>query len=290
LKSIPAPLLLVIVGTVMNELFITSAPDLALDATYLVSLPVPVSISDFFSFFTVPDFGHLTNMEVYTTGFTLAVIASIESLLSVEATDKLDRLKRITPSNRELKAQGAGNIIAGLIGGIPVTQVIVRSAANVDSGGKTRLASFFHGVLLLIGALFFAGLLNRIPLSCLASILLVVGYMLTRVTTYREMYRLGWQQFFPFIVTVTGLVFTDMLTGVMLGMVVGAFHILVYNYKTDYLVERELEKHRYTMRLSEHMSFLNKASLTKALSEPKSGCKVFIDSSNDVILPVKGAE
>lgn len=284
LKSIPAPLVVVFIGTLMNELFTTWAPDLVLGATHLVNLPVPGSMRDFFSFFTLPDFGQLTNMEIYTTGFTLAVIASIESLLSVEATDKLDRLKRITPTNRELKAQGAGNILAGLIGGIPVTQVIVRSAANVGSGGKTRFASFFHGVLLLICALFFAGFLNKIPLSCLAAILLVVGYKLTRITTYREMYRQGWQQFFPFIATVVGLVFTDMLTGVMLGMVVGAFHILVYNYKTDYLAKIEPEKRRYTMRLSEHMSFLNKASLTKALREPQPGCNVTIDGSNSVMI------
>ena len=215
---------------------------------------------------------------------TLAVIASVETLLSVEAADKLDPRKRVTPTNRELKAQGIGNLLSGLLGGMPVTQVIVRSATNVTAGGKTRTASFFHGVLLLISVLLIPTLLNRIPLACLAAILLEVGYKLTRIGIFREMYRQGWQQFFPFIATVLGIVFTDLLIGVGIGLVVGLFHILLYNYKTDYLLDVDEEAKRRTVYLSEHMSFLNKAALTRVLKEVPAGAEVTIDGSRSVMI------
>ena len=283
-EVIPAALVVVVVGTLINETLKTAIPQLALRGENLVRLPVAASFGDFLNFLTFPDFSQIGNPKVYTVAITLAVIASLETLLSVEAADKLDPQKRVTPTNRELKAQGIGNLISGLLGGIPVTQVIVRSATNVTAGGKTRTACFFHGILLLVSAMAIPSLLNRVPLSCLAAILIVVGYKLTNLRMYLDMYRQGWQQFFPFIATVLGLVFTDMLIGVGLGLVVGVFHILLYNYKSDYLLDVDEEAKRGTVYLSEHMSFLNKAALTRVLQEIPAGADVTIDGSRSVMI------
>ncbi len=283
-SQIPAPLVVVVFGILINELVKVTVPRLSLIGDDLVQLPVTISFGTILDFVTLPDFSQIGNPQVYTVALTLAVIASVETLLSVEAADKLDPRKRVTPTNRELKAQGIGNLICGLLGGMPVTQVIVRSATNVTAGGKTRTASFFHGVLLLISVLLVPTLLNRIPLACLAAILLEVGYKLTRIGIFREMYRQGWQQFFPFIATVLGIVFTDLLIGVGIGLVVGLFHILLYNYKTDYLLDVDEAAKRRTVYLSEHMSFLNKAALTRVLKEVPAAAEVTIDGSRSVMI------
>ncbi len=283
-RIVPAALVVVVFGTLANEVAKVVAPNLVLQGDDLVQLPVAASLGEFLNFVTFPDFSQIGNPEVYTAAITLAIIASVESLLSAEAADKLDPQKRVTPTNRELKAQGVGNVISGLLGGIPVTQVIVRSAANVTAGGKTRTASFVHGVLLLVSAMLIPTFLNRIPLACLAAILIVVGYKLTKIELYGEMYRQGWQQFFPFIATVLGLVFTDMLTGVGLGLVVGVFHILLYNYKTDYVLDIDDEAKTATVHLSEHMSFLNKAALTRGLRKIPAGAEVTVDGSRSVMI------
>ncbi len=283
-SQIPAPLVVVVFGILINELVKVTVPRLSLIGDDLVQLPVAMSFGAILDFVTLPDFSQIGNPQVYTVALTLAVIASVETLLSVEAADKLDPRKRVTPTNRELKAQGIGNLICGLLGGMPVTQVIVRSATNVTAGGKTRTASFFHGVLLLISVLLVPTLLNRIPLACLAAILLEVGYKLTRIGIFREMYRQGWQQFFPFIATVLGIVFTDLLIGVGIGLVVGLFHILLYNYKTDYLLDVDEAAKRRIVYLSEHMSFLNKAALTRVLKEIPAGAEVSIDGSRSVMI------
>jgi MFS superfamily sulfate permease-like transporter len=278
LRLVPAPLVVVALGILANELWSMVVPAWHLTGNHLVAVPVAHSFSGFLTQFTLPDFSQIANPAIYTTAITLAIIASLETLLSVEATDKLDPDKCVTPTNLELKAQGVGNIVAGLIGGIPITQVIVRSAANVDAGGKTRLAAFTHGVLLLLCAALIPGMLNRIPLSCLAAILLVTGYKLARVALFREMYRLGFWQFVPFLVTVLGLVFTDMLTGIALGMLVGVFQILMYNYRIDPYTE-DLGDGRFRIHLTEHMTFLNKASLRRVLRDLPDGSKVTIDAS-----------
>ncbi|CAB1082952.1 Na(+)-dependent bicarbonate transporter BicA [Olavius algarvensis Delta 1 endosymbiont] len=284
LSVIPAALIVVIVGTLINEVVRIAAPGLALAGDALVRLPEAESFGEFLNFLRFPDISQIGNSEVYIVAITLAVIASVETLLSAEAADKLDPQKRVTPTNRELKAQGIGNLISGLLGGIPVTQVIVRSATNVSAGGKTKSASFFHGFLLLISAMLIPTLLNRIPLACLAAILTTVGYKLSKLEIYREMYRQGWQQFFPFIATVLGLLFTDMLVGVCLGLLVGVFHILLYNYRTNYWLEVDEEANSGIVHLSEHMSFLNKAALTKVLWEIEAGVEVTIDGSRSVML------
>ncbi|MGB5811144.1 MAG: SulP family inorganic anion transporter [Polyangiales bacterium] len=282
-RTFPAPLLVVVLGVVLNIAFNSMVPNLAIWPEHLVAVPVSSSLSEFLSHFTLPDFTQITNIDVYTTGFSLALIASIETLLSVEAIDKLDPEKRVTPTNPELKAQGMGNIVAGLIGGIPVTQVIVRSSANVGAGARTKLSSLIHGVLLLLCVALIPSLLNKIPLASLAAILLVIGYKLARVSLFKQMWREGVWQFLPFIVTVVGLVLTDLLTGILLGMVVAIFEILVYNYQLDFYRE-ETGKDCYRIRLTEHITFLNKAGLKRILREVPKNCTVVIDMTGTRIL------
>ena len=183
----------------------------------LVSVPIPGDIPSFFGQFSVPNFMAITRADIWITAFTIALVASLETLLCVEATDKLDPEKRVTPTNRELIAQGSGNIISGLIGGLPITQVIVRSSANIQSGGKSKMSAIIHGIFLLISVLMIPKLLNLIPLSVLAAILLLVGYKLAKPSLFKTMYFLGWKQFLPFTVTVLGIVFTDLLIGIRLG-------------------------------------------------------------------------
>jgi len=282
-RALPAPLLVVLLGIVLNQVFSAFVPKLAIAEAHLVTVPTSSSLEEFFSNFTKPDFSQITNPEVYLIGITLALIASIETLLSVEATDNLDPEKRVTPTNLELKAQGLGNIVSGLLGGIPVTQVIVRSTANIESGGKTRRASFIHGVLLLVCVAAIPGLLNRIPLACLAAILLVIGYRLAKVSLFKQMWTEGLWQFLPFIVTIVGLVLTDLLKGIMLGMLVAFFEILIFNYQMDFYREQTSEG-SFTIRLTEHMTFLNKAALKRILREVPPDCQLTIDMSATRIL------
>jgi len=282
-RAVPAPLLVVLLGIAFNLVFASLLPEIAISRDHLVSVPLSSSLSEFVGNFTRPDFSQITNPEVYLVGVTLALIASIETLLSVEATDALDPEKRVTPTNLELKAQGLGNIAAGLLGGIPVTQVIVRSTANIDAGGKTRRASFIHGVLLLICVATIPHVLNEIPLASLAAILLVIGYRLARVSLFRRMWSQGLWQFLPSILTVLGLVFTDLLKGITLGMLVAVFQILMYNYQLDFYREKTSEG-AFTIRLTEHMTFLNKAALKRILRELPAGCEITIDMTTTRIL------
>lgn len=282
-KAFPAPLVVVVFGATLTVSLARLAPDLAPRPEHLVAVPVSSSLGEFFSNFRTPDFSGITNLEVYTTGLVLALIASIETLLSVEAIDNLDPEKRVTPTNKELKAQGIGNVVSGLLGGLPLTQVIIRSSANVNAGGKTRFASFFHGVLLLVCVAAIPHLLNKIPLACLAAILLVIGYRLARVSLFQQMWKEGFWQFLPFVVTAVGLVLTDLLTGIMLGMAVAVFHILIYNYQIDFYRE-EMSPGRVKIRLTEHMTFLNKAALKRILREVPKGSEVTIDMTTTRIL------
>ncbi|MEM8609374.1 MAG: SulP family inorganic anion transporter [Myxococcota bacterium] len=283
LSGIPAPLLVVALGVLLNSLYNAFAPNLTIWAEHLVAVPVASTFDEFINQFSRPDFSQISNPKIYTVGLTLALIASIETLLSVEATDKLDPDKNVTPTNKELKAQGLGNIVSGLIGGIPVTQVIIRSSANINSGAKSRFSSFLHGILLLVCVAFIPNLLNRIPLASLAAILLVIGYKLARISLFKQMWREGIWQFLPFIVTVVGLVLTDLLTGILLGMVVAIFEILVYNYQLNFYRE-ETSEGSFRIRLTEHMTFLNKAALKRILREVPPNCSVVIDMTGTRIL------
>lgn len=280
---IQGPLVAVISGILINKVFILFSPSLTIETKFLVQIPEAENLAGFIGLFTLPDFSSLTNVAVYTTAFTLAVVASLETLLSVEATDKLDPYKRITPTNQELKAQGIGNIVSGFIGGLPITQVIVRSSANIQSGGKTKMSTILHGVLLLFAAMLIPSLLNLIPLATLAAILFVVGYKLAKPDLFKQMYRLGWVQFIPFTITVAGIVFTDLLMGIAMGMAVAIFYILRRNFRNPYFIAEDVEQHPgdvINIKLSEDVSFLNRATIMRTLSEIPNNTKVIIDASN----------
>jgi carbonic anhydrase len=250
----------------------------------MVQLPVASSASEFFSFFKTPDFSAISKPEVYTVALTLAIVASLETLLSVEATDRLDPFKRSTPTNRELMAQGAGNMISGLIGGLPITQVIVRSSANIDSGGRTRMSTIIHGTILLISAVFIAQYLNYIPLASLAAILLMVGYKLSKFELYKGMYKLGLEQFIPFVVTIIAILSTDLLKGIGIGMVIAIYFILRKNYKHSYhyIKEEHRDGEVITLQLSEEVTFLNKGSISATLDNLPDGSTVVIDGSKSM--------
>ncbi|CAN0369150.1 unnamed protein product, partial [Ectocarpus sp. 4 AP-2014] len=197
---------------------------------------IPEDATSFLNQFSFPNFGVITNPQIWVTAFTLALVASLETLLCVEATDKLDPLKRVTPTNRELLAQGTGNVLSGLVGGLPITQVIVRSSANIQSGGKTKMSAIIHGFLLLTSIILIPKLLNMIPLSVLAAVLLVVGYKLAKPALFMKMYKLGRKQFLPFMVTVLGIIFTDLLVGIGLGLVVGIVVILRKSFQNSHFL------------------------------------------------------
>ncbi|MFT5970772.1 MAG: MFS superfamily sulfate permease-like transporter, partial [Flavobacteriales bacterium] len=284
-KLVQGPLVVVLGGIGLNILFQT-IPALSISADHLVSIPVAESLGGFFDQFTMPDFSQLGNPAVYTVAITMAIVASLETLLCVEATDKLDPEKRVTPTNRELVAQGVGNIFSGLIGGLPITQVIVRSSANIQSGGKSKASAFFHGVLLLFSAAAIPSLLNLIPLASLAAILLVVGYKLAKPSLFISVYKSGRQQFIPFVVTIVGIVLTDLLTGIMLGMAVAIVDILYSNFKRPFYFEEEhlAAGKPIIIQLSEDVTFLNKGRILRTLSHLPEGVDVIIDASKVQII------
>jgi len=241
---------------------------LGISTNHLVSVPVPEDAASFIAQFSFPNFSAITNPEIWITGFTIALVASLETLLCVEATDKLDPHKNVTPTNRELLAQGAGNIVSGLIGGLPITQVIVRSSANIQSGGRSKLSAIIHGFLLLISVILIPTLLNMIPLSVLAAILFIVGFKLAKPSLFLKMFKLGWKQFVPFIITIIGIVFTDLLIGIALGLTVGIVIILLKNYQNSHFLHIEDKsdgKHKIKMTLAEEVTFFNKGAILKEL-------------------------
>jgi MFS superfamily sulfate permease-like transporter len=266
-ELIQGPLVAVAVG-ILFVVITSNNAYWAIQSQQLVSVPVPENINSFLGQFSFPNFGVIGNPQIWITAFTIALVASLETLLCVEATDKLDPEKRVTPTNRELIAQGTGNFISGLIGGLPVTQVIVRSSANIQSGGKTKMAAIIHGFLLLISVLLIPVLLNQIPLSVLAAILLIVGYKLAKPSLFVTMYQLGWKQSVPFVVTVLGIVFTDLLIGIGLGLLVGIVVILIKSFQNSHFLHIEDKsngKHRIKMTLAEEVTFFNKGAILKEL-------------------------
>lgn len=265
-KVVKGPLVVVVLG-ILATLWFRSSEVFTLSDNQLVKIPVAESFDEFVGLFTFPDFSQIINPEVLIIAITMAVVASLETLLCVEATDKLDPYKRITPTNRELIAQGTGNIVSGLIGGLPITQVIVRSSANIQSGGRTKASAFFHGLLLLISAISIPKVLNLIPYASLAAILLVVGYKLAKPSVIREMFARGWQQWLPFTVTILGIVLGDLLIGIGLGLAIGIVQILWNNYRTPYHFDpaNMKEGQTITIPLSEDVSFLNKAGILHTL-------------------------
>ncbi|WP_422091053.1 SulP family inorganic anion transporter [Tenacibaculum ovolyticum] len=266
-QIIQGPLVAVVVGIIFFAIT-QGNTTLGIEKSHLVSVPIPDSIDSFFGQFSFPNFSAITNPDVWIVAFTIALVASLETLLCVEATDKIDPHKNVTPTNRELLAQGTGNIISGLIGGLPITQVIVRSSANIQSGGRSKLSAIIHGFLLLISVVLIPKLLNMIPLSVLAAILLIVGYKLAKPGLFKKMYDMGWKQFIPFTVTVLGIVFIDLLWGISLGLAVGIVVILIKSFQNSHFLHIEDKsngKHKIKMTLAEEVTFFNKGAILKEL-------------------------
>ncbi|MDX5403935.1 MAG: SulP family inorganic anion transporter [Bacteroidota bacterium] len=275
LSKIPGALVAVVAGVGLNELFILVAPDLAVSSEHLVNIPVTDSWGDLSTLITFPNFSAIGTQGFWITALTLAIVASIETLLSIEAADKLDPDRRITPASKELRAQGIGNMVSGFIGGLPVTAVIVRSSANIATGAKTKMSAILHGFLLLALVLAIPHILNKIPYSCLAAVLFFVGYKLTKPSLFRSMYAKGWNQFLPFIITILAILLTDLLIGITIGMVVGFAFIIRSNYRSAVNIT-ERNGH-YMIKLLKDVSFLNKAVLIDKLSKIPEGSFVLIN-------------
>ncbi|CAG9933090.1 SulP family inorganic anion transporter [Candidatus Nitrotoga arctica] len=281
-KLIPGPLVAVIWGVLYNLAAERWAPDWAVSAIHIVNVPVSNDVSEFLNNFTFPDYSFWTNPQVYLIAATLAIIGSLETLLSLEAVDKLDPLKRTSPTNRELKAQGVGNIISGLIGGLPITAVIVRSASNIAAGGKTPLSCFIHGLCILLSVMFFAKYINYVPLGCLSAILLHIGFKLAKPKLFKEFYRKGLSQLLPFIITIIAILTTDLLIGMSIGMVVGLFFVIKANYRAAITLTQD--KSFYILTFNKDAGFLNKYLLRKLLSHVKSNSTLTIDASKSQII------
>lgn len=294
LKFIPGALIAVIVSVIINELFKLSNSSFAIEQNYLVSLEVPNSVSDFISYFTVPNLRGFTNSQVIITGVMIAIIASLETLLSIEAVDNIDPDRNVTNTNKELIAQGIGNSVSGLIGGLPITSVIVRSSANIDAGGKTKISTITHGILLLGCVIAIPTLINKIPLSALSAILLLTGYKLCKLNIFKKMYSNGKYQFIPFLITISTIILIDLfgvvhhlkgeglLIGVLAGLVTSFGAILHGNLKNSYFFHKENHHKNDVIKihLSEEVSFLNKASLRETLDHIPENSKVIIDATN----------
>ncbi|WP_373519390.1 SulP family inorganic anion transporter [Pricia sp.] len=287
IKSIPGALLAVLAGIAINEMFKFTGSSLAISEDHLVSLPVPESFGAFWTQFSLPDFTQIGNMDVWIVALTIAAVASIETLLCIEAADKLDPLKRYTNTNTELKAQGVGNMVSCLIGGIPLTSVIVRTSTNVDSGGKTKLAAISHAVFLLLAVVAVPAFMNKIPLASLAAVLLVIGFKLASPSKFAHMWRNSKKfQFIPFLATIVAIIFTDLLIGVGIGLAVSVFFILRGNVKLAYFFkkDRHTEGETIQMELAQEVSFLNKAAIKQTFNHLPENSNVVVDASNTVYI------
>jgi MFS superfamily sulfate permease-like transporter len=274
-KNLPGPLVVVVVGILINIFFSVPGTRTSLNTSQLVNLPIATDFASFSSFFMFPKWEYLNNADVWTVGLTIALVASIETLLGIEAIDKLDPLKRRTPANRELKAQGIGNIVSGFLGGLPLTSVIVRGSANVEAGAKSKFSAIMHGFLILFSVLFIPGLLNKIPLSALAAILIMTGYKLFKPSIFKEVYRKGWDQFVPFTITLLAILLTDLLVGIIIGTLIALFSLIKSNFKSAVMVVHDDNK--YLVRFRKDISFLNKPIVKEKLESVPADAYVLID-------------
>lgn len=274
IRFVPAPLIVVILAVIINYFF--QQKGTGLNGEHLVDIPQASSANEFFSFFSSPDWGMIMNKNVWIIAITLALVASLESLLSIEAIDDLDPYQRVTPTNRELKAQGFGNLFSGLLGGLPVTSVIVRSSANVNAGAKTKMSTIYHGILLLVSVAFVPAILNMIPKTALAAILIFTGYKLAKPALFIAFYKKGWDQFLPFVITIVAILATDLLKGVIIGIGVGLFFVIRSNFRSSVVVVND--NNRYLIRLRKDVSFLNKPIIKKKLEEVPENSHVLIDA------------
>lgn len=288
IKFFPASLFVVIMGVILNLIFQNSFPSIYISDTHLVNIPKFDGVS---SLITLPSLSGIDSTRVWAVALTIATIASLETLLNLEAVENIDPHKRQASPNRELIAQGIGNIFSGLLGGIPITSVIVRSSVNIHAGAQSKASTILHGLFLLISVLLLSPILNLIPLATLASILLLTGYKLTKVSMFRDMYRKGLNQFIPFMATIAAIVFTDLLIGVLIGLAISIFYLLKSNYKNPFVLERETLhiNEVFRLELPNQVSFLNKASIKSTLWDVPDHSKVVIDATysnfidNDVL-------
>jgi MFS superfamily sulfate permease-like transporter len=286
IKAIPGALVAVVAGILLNELFKAAMPQWIIANEHLVVLPTADSVQAFLGQFQTPDLNGFANPKVWVTGLTIAIVASIETLLCLEAGDKMDSLKRYSSANAELRAQGIGNLLSGMIGGIPMTSVIVRTTANINAGAKTKMAAVFHGIFLLLAVIAIPGLLNKIPMACLAAILIMIGLRLASPKVFKHIWQSGKHQFVPFIITVVAVVFTDLLKGVGIGLVVSIFYILKGNMKLAYFFRKEQHHEGETIHidLAQEVSFLNKAAIKATLSALPQNSKVVVSADNTVYI------
>jgi len=276
-KYIPSMLWVIVIGTLVNVVLTYAGHDLHIAKEHLVQIPAMNSWKVFQSHLIFPDFSAINNPKVYLVAITIAAIASLETLLSVEAIDRLDPSKAITNPNRELLAQGIGNTVTGLLGGIPITQVIVRSTANLNSGAKTKGSSIYHGIWLICALVFLSPLLNLIPLATLAAILISVGYKLTNLKLFKAQFDRGWEQFIPFIITILAILFTDLLKGIGIGLIIAIFYIIKRNFDGNHEVLKG--NNRVEIILGEHINFLNIASIKNTLMNLPPGSEVIFNTS-----------
>lgn len=286
IKVLPGALVVVVVGIIINELFKATGSRLAISQDHLVTLPTASSFSEFFAQFTTPNFSGFTNSNVWIVGITIAIVASIETLLCLEAGDKMDPMKRFSGANTELKAQGVGNMLSGLIGGLPMTSVIVRTTANINAGARTRLSAIAHGFFLLLTVVTIPFVLNKIPMACLAAILIMIGLRLASPKVFKHMWHTGKHQFVPFLVTVIAVVVTDLLKGVGIGLAVSIFFILRGNMKLAYFFKKEKHHEGETIHidLAQEVSFLNKAAVKQTLAHLPANSKVVINAASTVYI------
>jgi len=276
-KVLPAPLLVVAAGIITNIILSRLTSVYSLKHTQLVNIP-----SDIFSKISFPDFStFFSNAEIWKDGVIIGLLATLETLLCIEAVDKLDRHNRITPVNRELIAQGIGNMACGLLGAIPITAVVVRGSANVDAGARTKLSSFTHGLFLFLAVLLIPFVLSMIPYASLAAILLVTGFNLTKPKLYINMWSLGWKQFIPFIITIAVILATDLLKGVSIGLLISTYFIVRNNFKAEYKITKTFsdDTEIFYIKLNSNVTFLNKVNLRKALDKIPEYSELTIDGS-----------
>lgn len=285
-KAVPAALVAVLVSIALNEFFVSTNSNFAVLKEHLVSLPVPKSINEFTASLVFPNFSALSNLKVWTVAFTIAVVASIETLLCIEAADRMDVQKRYTNTNTELKAQGLGNIISALLGGLPMTSVVVRTSANSAAGAKSKMAAIIHGFLLLISVLLIPSILNKIPLATLAAVLLMVGYKLANPKIIKHFYQKGKYQFIPFIATFVAVVFADLLKGVALGLIISIVFVLKGNLSRAYIFRKEafVDGDIIHVDLAQEVSFLNKAAIKETLNSIPENSKVIINAHETVYI------
>jgi MFS superfamily sulfate permease-like transporter len=286
LKLVPGALIAVILGVALNEIFIASGSSLAIAKEHLVSLPLPTSFDEFQAILVSPDLSAIYNSKVWILGVTIAIVASVETLLCIEAADRMDKQKRYTDTNVELKAQGIGNIVSALLGGLPMTSVVVRTSANNNAGAKSKMSAIIHGFLLLLSVIAIPMVLNKIPLATLAAVLLLVGYKLAKPSTVRHFWQKGKYQFVPFAATVIGIVFTDLLKGVALGIAISIIFVLKGNLKRAYNFRKEQYEDGDVIHidLAQEVSFLNKAAIKSTLNDLPENSKVIINAHDTVYI------